>query len=756
MSTASTSSSLLEPSEAGVSDSGSGAVACVELFLISFLILFFELACIRWFGSTVIFLTFFTNIVLMAAFLGVSVGCLAAGRRSSTMNVFLPLVLLAVVAAFGLHWGYQKFSQVMIDVGSQQSPQLIYFGTDARRKDPSRFVVPLEVLAGFFFVLIALLFVGPGQELGRRFNRVRNRVVAYTADILGSLTGIAAFGLMSYFWLPAVFWFALALVLSMVFIRKRRVVNAVCGLLALGCVGLADWPRDSMGVETEVTWSPYYQVKYKPLYKSIDVNNLGHQGMLPIERAGPAYTLPHLLNRDAGGRPFEDIMIIGAGSGNDVAAALRQGARHVDAVEIDPVINLKGRLHHPNRPYSDPRVDIRLDDGRSFVRKTERTYDLISYAVVDSLALHSSYSSIRLESFLFTEDAFRDIKAKLKPGGVFAMYNFYRQGWVVSRLVRMAERVFGSRPLVISLPYQENITASNDQRDYITFLLVGNTDSKVVDAIREQFARDQFFWISDQPRVNESIRGYGARPPTVPGDGAVRFNKIGPVTVEVTGAERIPTDDWPFLYLREPMIPTLNLRGIGLLAALSLIVLFTMAPVRRVRPNFQMFFLGAGFMLLETKGVVHMALLFGSTWVVNSIVFFSILTMILFSNLFVLAIRPRRLWPYFLLLIGALLANSLIPMSSFLALPGVAKVIASCSLVYVPVFFAGVIFATVFRDSANPDVDFGSNIGGIILGGLSEYLSLVLGFNHLLLVAIGFYLLAAVLRPVRKVSLSAT
>ena len=114
-------------------------------------------------------------------------------------------------------------------------------------------------------------------------------------------------------------------------------------------------------------------------------------------------------------------------------------------------------------------------DGASSARPT-RTYDLISYAVVDSLALHSSYSSIRLESFLFTEDAFRDIKARLKPGGVFAMYNFYRQGWVVGRLVRMAEKVFGTKPLVISLPYQDVIGPANDQRDYITFLLVGNDD----------------------------------------------------------------------------------------------------------------------------------------------------------------------------------------------------------------------------------------------------------------------------------------
>ena len=263
--------------------------------------------------------------------------------------------------------------------------------------------------------------------------------------------------------------------------------------------------------------------------------------------------------------------------------------------------------------------------------------------MVDSLALHSSYSSVRLESFLFTEQAFRDIKAKLKPGGVFAMYNFYRQGWVVGRLVKLAETVFGSRPIVVSLPYQDVIAPNNNQRDYITFLLVGDGASAVVESIRSKFASRGFSGSIPSRGSTWQLNGFGPVPPVAPGVRAPAFMKIGPAEVKLSGIDTVPTDDWPFLYLREPTIPALNLRGMALVAVLSLVILSAFAPVRRARPSGRMFFLGAGFMLLETKGVVHMALLFGATWMVNSIVFFAILTMILLSNLYVLAMRPRRL-----------------------------------------------------------------------------------------------------------------
>jgi SAM-dependent methyltransferase len=465
-----------------------------------------------------------------------------------------------------------------------------------------------------------------------------------------------------------------------------------------------------------------------------------------IGEQSPLYTLPYFMNRDAGGKPFQDVMIIGAGSGNDVAAALAQGARHVDAVEIDPAIYELGKARHPNHPYDDPRVEPHLDDGRSFVRKTNRQYDLIVYALVDSLVLHSGYSSIRLESFLFTEQAFRDIKARLKPGGVFLVYNYFRQGWVVGRLDRMAEEVFGARPLVFSIPYQDRIAPADRQAQRVTILMVGNPGTPALKAIRHGLDAQQLFWAHIQPRVNAATNGFAPEPPEVAGAAPHLWFRIAPAEVITTGIGPLPTDDWPFLYLREASIPDLNRRGIVIVAVLSLAILLAFAPVRSARPNGQMFFLGAGFMLLETKGVVHMALLFGSTWVVNSIVFFAILVMILLSNLYVIFFRPKVLWPFDVALIAALLVNTLVPMTTFLALDGATRVLASGTVVFLPVFFAGVIFAASFRDSRRPDIDLGSNIGGVILGGLCEFASLVVGFDHLLAFAIVFYLLAAVFR----------
>jgi spermidine synthase len=728
-----------------------------DLFLISFVILFFQLACIRWFGSTVVFMTFFTNVVLMACFLGMSVGCLTASRKQDYVHTVIPLALLTIVLSYAVLAVHTRFgNRIVIDVGGQASPQEIFFGTEYSSNDPSRFFIPIEAVAGLFFVLIAVMFVGLGQVMGRAFDRIPNRIAAYTTNIVGSLIGIFTFAAASYFHTTPLLWFGVSLAITLHFVRSQRSLQ----VLALGCtlgVLLVTFRADER-YQAQSFWSPYYKIRYESDRGRINTNNIGHQRMVRVEESGAAYVLPHLLNRDAGGQPFNDILIIGAGSGNDVQAALAHGARHVDAVEIDPVIYEIGRRDHPDRPYADPRVLIHLDDGRSFLRKTTKQYDLIVYALVDSLVLHSGYSSLRLESFLFTNQAFEDVKRKLKPGGIFVMYNFYRQGWVIGRLDKLAEATFGSKPMVISLPYQNRIAATESQGGHFTLLFAGDRDSTVIQSIRTRFDDATFFWLHRQPRQNSAVgfNGYGSAPPDVAGTQPQDWQRIGPASLDTAAIDQLPSDDWPFLYLREPTVPALNLRGMLVMAVLSTAVLVVFAPVRTLKPNGQMFFLGAGFMLLETKGVVHLALLFGATWVVNSIVFFTVLVMILMSNVYVSAVRPKAVWPYYSLLIGSLVLNAYVPMSTFLTLPGATKVIVSCIVVFAPIFFAGIIFATAFRDSLQPDVDFGSNIGGVILGGLSEYLSLMVGFRYLLVVALVFYLASLWLRPRTKLVPSAS
>ena len=209
-------------------------------------------------------------------------------------------------------------------------------------------------------------------------------------------------------------------------------------------------------------------------HAAINSNNIAHQAMINLETSGMAYVLPYLLSRDSQRPPIRDVLIIGAGSGNDVAAALRVGARRVDAVEVDPVIYDLGKRFHPNRPYQNPRVQIHIDDGRNFLRKSDQKYDLIVYALVDSLVLHSGYSSIRLESFLFTREAFADIKSHLRPNGIFVAYNYFRQGWIIARLVQMTEEAFGRKPLVFSFPYRPEIDAGTTGG--FTMILAGDTD----------------------------------------------------------------------------------------------------------------------------------------------------------------------------------------------------------------------------------------------------------------------------------------
>jgi hypothetical protein len=189
----------------------------------------------------------------------------------------------------------------------------------------------------------------------------------------------------------------------------------------------------------------------------------------------------------------------------------------------------------------------------------------------------------------------------------------------------------------------------------------------------------------------------------------------------------------------------------AVMAALAFILIRSFLPPSSTNQSSwlldgRMFFLGAGFMLIETTAVVHMALLFGSTWMVNTIVFLAVLVMILVANLFVLAFKPAQLWPYYLGLVITLLLNAAIPLDSFLGLARIQQVTGSVLLVFAPILFAAVVFAVSFARTIEPDRALGANIAGALAGGLAENCSLFLGFQKLVLLALALYVLSMLWR----------
>lgn len=710
-----------------------------DLFLVGFLVLFLELAAIRWFASTVVFLQFFTNVALIASFLGMSCGCLAARRKTDWLAVYPLLSLATVLAAIGILAVYNYWSGIAIDVGHQASPQQVFFGTEYRNPDVARFTVPIELVAGTFFVLIALMFVGLGQVLGRAFDAYPDRVMGYTWNIGGSLAGIVAFSGLSFLQAPPTAWFG-ACSLGIGFLlwqrRKLSLVRAVALVLIPIAVAAPGLQRTLEGLE--VRWSPYYAVKYNPKSQSIWVNTISHQNIVRFDHRGATYSLIHLLQKHSGGAPFGNVLVIGAGSGNDLVHALRHNVGRIDAVEIDPVIQSIGRRYNTDKPYQDPRVAAHLDDGRHFLRTTEEKYDLVVYALVDSLILHSGYSSIRLESYLFTQEAFEDIKRVLKPGGLFVTYNYFRQGWIVDRVAAMAEKVFGCPATVLSLPYLSELRP-NDASGF-TMVIAGCNP-----AIASALAAKGPFWLNIVPTANLGVDGFTVDPAKLAPAEQESWLRIAPTKLVGAAVARSAHDDWPFLYLRDRAIPNLTVRSMLLLGALGigLVVLFLPKRAGALGLNGRMFFLGAAFMLLETKAVVQLALLFGSTWIVNSMVFFTVLVMILLANLYVQRAPQLKLAWYYAGLLVFLAIGVITPMNGFLGGGVFWRYVVPCLLALGPMFFAGVIFARAFREARNPDQAFGSNIAGSVVGGLAESFSMVLGFQYLLVLAIAFYLLSA-------------
>src|SRR5699024_3880599 len=296
---------------------------------------------------------------------------------------------------------------------------------------------PREVVLVFIFVMSAAVLMFITEGLARSFARFK-ALDAYKYDLLGSIAGIVGFSLLSFMQLPPVAWGAVATVVFIIlWLPRLPGLPQILALVVLLAVLLVE------SVSPGFSWSPYYEIEAErqPHLNDqhlVSVNGVPHQAHQSSETA-PGNGLYDVVHPEK----LENVLVIGSGGGNDVAVALDHGAEHVDAVEIDPRLLELGEESHPDRPYDDPRVTTHVTDGRAFLQQTDTRYDLIVLALPDSITLLSGQSSLRLESYLFTKEAFETARDRLAPDGIFAMYNFYEQPWLIDRYGATLEEEIG-------------------------------------------------------------------------------------------------------------------------------------------------------------------------------------------------------------------------------------------------------------------------------------------------------------------------
>ena len=220
---------------------------------------------------------------------------------------------------------------------------------------------------------------------------------------------------------------------------------------------------------------------------------------------------------------------------------------------------------------------------------------------------------------------------------------------------------------------------------------------------------------------------------------------MDPIPTVAGTAPTQATDDWPFLYLREPTIPGYYFAALAFVLLVAFLAIggsarATKTPLRGFSPHF--FVLGSAFMLLETKSLVSFSLLFGTTWLVNAMAFFAILGTVLIAILVNSRLKVQHSRPLYVLLFAALAVAFILPPEQLLVDPPWLRYLLAGIVAFAPVFLANLIFTFSFRDTDIADMAFASNLLGAMVGGLIEYAALVTGYRALLIAVACLYGLA--------------
>lgn len=663
--------------------------------------LFLELAVIRWQGTIFEFFAFYKNYGLLACFAGLGLGyALSRSNDGIPLSLTLPLLAWQFGLLIALRFGLPNRPYSLEAIPFREQLNMGWTAT------PDQFGV-IYLLLAVIFLLTALAFVPVGQLCGKLMERT-SQLSAYGLNLLGSALGVLLIFLVSFLWTPPVVWFGLCFVtLLFFFVRTPRTLLFNMGFAMLAMLTLA-WPVN-----------PFWNKVYSP-YQLLEVG-YSRDGLMIIRAAGHYYQRVRNLSSSAVEaatdpelRPIRDyydlpyrihpgpneIAIVGAGSGNDVAAALRSGAQRVDAIEIDPAILLAGKDNHPERPYDNPRVQPIVNDARSFFRNTKNHYDMVVYGLLDSHTLLSHASSVRLDSFVYTVEGLREARSRLKGSGVLSLSFSVVNDDLGTKIYQMMKEAFDGKEPICILSHAEGA---------VTFIQSNNGDLLIPPRV-----------LSEAHVAERSA-----------------FYRNSAIKVDLS------TDDWPFLYMPRRIYPVSYLVVFGLILLLSFVLYASFFRERPETSHLPFFFLGAGFMLVETKAITEMGLAFGNTWQVIAIAIASILVMAFLANGVVQRLRLRGPFFIFLLLFASLATGWWIAKSGGLPSTTAGRV-ETLIVLTCPLFFAGIVFSTLLSTQSRISSVMSMNLLGAMCGGILEYNSMYFGFHFLYLLAIGLYAAALV------------
>jgi spermidine synthase len=669
------------------------------IFLASALALYVELVLVRWHASCFHAFAIFKNVSLLSCFLGLGIGYGLSGQRRVALASFLPLLAVQTLLFGALsltNLGGRRINPVA-EQFVMGTAGVTWSWLDA---------VEGNVFLAVVFVLNALMFIPLGHLAGRQMGRLP-RVQSYSLNLLGSLAGIGLFFLLSLAWTGPVVWFGVAVLGLAPFLaghpRAAAVAAASVAVIALA-TGLATKRQE------RVYYSPYQVIALRlPENDSasptptIRVNHCFYQHILDCSPRGAAasrlnaeaaeyYNMPYRLWNQPG-----DVCVVGAGTGNDVAAALRAGAHSVTAVEIDPAILFLGRHLHPERVYQDQRVRPVVNDARTFLSQTDQRFHTIVYGLLDSHTNLGAMTNVRLDSFVYTVEGFRDAVNRLDDDGLLIVTYVLLDPVQGNRLYAMLREAYPQAP-----------PRAFANKHY------GGTTFMTGPGLARLPART-----ADIEEVTESFR-------------------------RAAQTAEPATDDWPFFYMKERTYPLSYLGMIGLLLVLSLLLVTRHLglPRRGTAQGGTFLFLGAGFMLIETKCITELGLVFGNTWWVIGVVIAAILVMAFLANQVVLRRGPVSSERAFLLLGGSLLLGLALTRLTAAGVPLPWPRLLLPVVLTLPLFFAGLIFSSELARHGQIGAALSANLFGAMLGGFLEYNSMYWGYGSLYPLGMALYALA--------------